>query len=478
MKLYLVRPAHAEARAAWSGGDRLRPLTARGERQAHALERALDRVPLSQIYSDSSLRSRETVDGLAIARGLSVESEDRLDPGTRAEEVLELLEEGAGGPTLLCASRRLIEELLVTLGVGEHESARPRCQKGSLWRLVLRGRRVVRAEYEPPRELEAQESPFRRWAVLDLGSTSFSLAVVDLDREGDWVPILRERATFRLGAHASADAAIPPEDCRRAVEAVRRLREEAENVGCEAIFPVATAIFRDAANAPALVSRMDAALGQPIRLLSGDEEARLAYAAIQHRLGIESDPLLAVDLGGGSLELATGCGARVDRTATLPLGVTRLRSELVSGRPDSRGEERAIRERVREVLNSGLPDLALPPSLRLAGAGGTLRAIARLTKVSSGGTTRSELNGAIVTQGQLEEIFERLRDGTKASKLGIPARRADLLPVGALVLSTLLSVLGIGELVVSDWGLREGVLLEALARRRAFADGTAKGRNL
>lgn len=424
-------------------------------------------VPLARIYSASSLRCRETVEGLAATRGLAVGTDPVFDRSGAAEEILDLIGADTRGPVLFCAERSLIEDLLVMLGVGEQDPAPPRCRKASVWRVERRRGRVVRADYlPPPREQTPTGGPSSRWAVLDLGSTSFSLVVVDMDAREGWRRVLRERVMLGLGAHVSSGRRIPVEDLERAGLAARRLRAEADSVGCRNLLPVGTAIFRDAENGSELIARVEEALGQPLRLLSGSEEAELAYSAIRSRLEIGKERLFALDLGGGSLEFAIGAGSGAERTVSLPLGVTRLHAEFVSGDRLSEDEEQAIRLRVREVVADCLESFGGPhQGHHLAGAGGTLRSLARLMSGRGKASSHLGLNRSILARNELEGIVDRMRSGASWVGPGIPRRRVALLPVGAIVLSTLLSTLEREALTVCDWGLREGVLLEALSRK-------------
>ena len=426
-------------------------------------------APLVQIFSSTPLRCRETVAELASVRGLGVEFDSRVHEEADASDVLELLAERPEMPTLICAGRRLISELLRTFDVRADDDSAPRCQKGSIWVLQGPGLHVDQAEYISPSEQPTARQAPQRLAVLDLGSTSFSLVVVDVTAEGHFEPILKQRLTLRLGAHSHAGGPIPEEDCQRAIEAVGRLRAEAESVESEALYPVGTAILRDASNASDLAARMCETLGQPVRLLTGEAEARLAYGAVQHRFGVGEECLLAADLGGGSLELAMGAGARCDWAVSLPLGVTRLRAELVRSSRLSVTEIEAIRERVHELVKPCIDKIEIPGTIRLIVAGGTVRALARLAVAWRKKADRSDLKGMILTRSELEEIFERLESASDEMKLAMPTvqpRRADLMPIGALILSELLEGLDRDALVVSDWGIREGVILEALASGR------------
>ena len=305
----------------------------------------------------------------------------------------------------------------------------------------------------------------KKIAVLDLGSTSFSLAVFEVAPKGRFKRILRKRITLRLGAHINRSGAIPESDCLRATEAVRRLRIMAADIGCETLLPVGTAIFRNAGNARELTARIEDVLDFPVRILSGEEEARLSYTALHHRLKLGETRVMVADLGGGSLELAVGIDSQPQWLVSLPIGVTRLHAEWVHTDLPSKNDARAIRDHVRDLLIDQVSKTGMDKPLRLAATGGTIRALARLALAWRKKSDRCALNGMTLTRKEIETTLTRLVTATHETRLEMPTvqpRRADLLPVGGLIVSTLLSVLAFDEFVVSDWGLREGILLEAL----------------
>jgi len=132
----------------------------------------------------------------------------------------------------------------------------------------------------------------------------------------------------------------------------------------------------------------------------------------------------------------------------------------------SSAEIQAVRERVHELVKACVDGVALLGATRLIVAGGTVRALARLARTWRKKANRSDLKGMVLTRSELYEIFERLESASDEMKLAMPTvqpRRADLMPIGALILSELLEVLDREALVVSDWGIREGIILEALA---------------
>jgi exopolyphosphatase/guanosine-5'-triphosphate,3'-diphosphate pyrophosphatase len=234
----------------------------------------------------------------------------------------------------------------------------------------------------------------------------------------------------------------------------------------DVFLPVATAALRDAANGAEVADRIGAAFGVETRILSGAEEARLTFAAFRRKLRIGTRSALGIDLGGGSLELITGDERDVHFDTTLPLGAARLHAELVRSDPMTRDEKRAIRDRVRALLDRHRATvLASDPRTAIA-TGGSLRALARLV-FAERGKDLTEIHGSFLDADTLRELSRRLAQSSQTQRLAMPGmrrQRADLVPTGAVVFRTLVEELGLPGLTVSDWGLREGVILEALDR--------------
>jgi len=302
-----------------------------------------------------------------------------------------------------------------------------------------------------------------RIAVLDLGSTSFHLLVADASPTGRIERVVRQRVMLRLGATIAAEGEIPKAVAARAVESARTLKELAEEHRADRLIPVATAALRDAKNGSALAASIARELGTKVRVLSGLEEARLIFGAFRRRVGLGSAPALGMDLGGGSLELAIGDDAEVHWETTLPIGVARLHGELVDNDPMKRRERKAIEERVAALLEPHRkPIRARAPKQQII-SGGTARALARI--VEEGGGGRDAKGGLRVAADEIALLADRLAEADHAGLLRIPGMkrsRADLLPTGAVVVESVMKSLALTELLICDWGLREGVILEAL----------------
>jgi exopolyphosphatase/guanosine-5'-triphosphate,3'-diphosphate pyrophosphatase len=483
LSLYLVRHAKALKRSRWSGADRMRPIGRSGHAQARQIAARLTSHPVERVISSPYLRCRQTLEPLAATLGLRLEIDERLAEGEPTAKALDLLCE-LDRPTAICSHGDVIPALVCELEErGMDVRGELRCEKGSTW--ILEGPGPRRASYRPPppksdvdaAELAApaeasadEESEESRVGVLDLGSTSFHLLVAEASAEGEMRRILRERRMLRLGAAIAGESRIPDAVCDRAVATARTLRRAAVRAGAERLFPVATAALRDARNGRALADRIAEAIDAPVRILGGAEEARLMFAAFARRVAMGRGLALGIDLGGGSLELAIGDARGVRWEETLPLGVARLHSELAREDPIPRRAARAIRRRVREALAPHLATIARHAPRVWVASGGTIRAVARRITARRGLRPTRSVNELFLPTVELTAARDELLRSTHAERLhmsGVARRRADLLPTGALILSTLAAELGLEGYTVSDWGLREGVILEWLGLARA-----------
>jgi exopolyphosphatase/guanosine-5'-triphosphate,3'-diphosphate pyrophosphatase len=314
--------------------------------------------------------------------------------------------------------------------------------------------------------------PTVRVAVFDLGSSSFHLMVVDASRDGRLEPVLRRRSFLHLGTEVARTGSVPGDRSALAVRTVKRLHAAAEDAGADVVVALATAALRDADNGTRLLGRLERILGSPITLLSGEEEARLCFLGQRAGVWVGERPVLGLDLGGGSLEAGIGTVDSIETVASVALGTARIRGELDTGDRLTADERTAIAALTVERAGPIAAMVAARPAAaeRVIASGGTVRALARLAMGLHRPPPRSSgapsVNQVEVPSGQLAELADRLATLDLDARMALPgiqARRAPLLPIGALVLSTLVECLGLRGLVVSEWGLREGAVLDSLA---------------
>lgn len=475
MKLYLVRHARAVPRTDWSGHDELRPLSARGREESLLLADSLaDDLP-TRLVSAPALRCQQTLEPLAVRHVVPLEVDERLAQGESAARVLELLPTVDDGPVVFSSHADVIEALLAVLELRMPGSADVTCcRKGAYWVLEGSGYTPSRARYVEPsgRRKPRLEPPPRdrrtvRAAALDLGSTSFNLLIADVRPDGGITPVIREKVMLRLGAVIANGGRIPKEVAKVAVQTARELYGLAQQEKVEHLIPVATAALREARNGRKVAESLGKALDEPVRILSGEEEAHLIFRAFGRRLNLSDAPVLGLDLGGGSLELAVGDGHCVAYEASLPLGAVRLHATHVDHDPMTPEEIASLREHVRNALAPHKQALMLRSPVRAIAAGGTIRALARVAEERRARREASESPAPHLPLAELRALEAILTTSTHEERLamrGMRRRRADLVATGAVILTTLAEELGRDAFTVCDWGLREGLLLDALER--------------
>jgi exopolyphosphatase / guanosine-5'-triphosphate,3'-diphosphate pyrophosphatase len=307
--------------------------------------------------------------------------------------------------------------------------------------------------------------------VFDLGSSSFHLYVCDVT-DGLLVPVLHRRAVLQLGAALGTGGTIPPDRASAAVAGAKRLRRSLDALACDVVVALGTAALREASNGPVVVRRLERAIGLRIKVLDGKEEARLCLVGQTASVWSGSRTVVGLDLGGGSLEVAVRRDGELEVATSLPVGAARLRAALGSPDPMSEAQRVEAWERTRETVSEVAEAVGATQGAahRSILSGGTARTLARLA--ASRGRPNSDstagVNQVELPHGQLDELARLLAPMTLNERLAFPGmnrRRAAVLPVGATILSATAAVLGVERYVVSEWGLREGAILDALESR-------------
>ncbi|MDX2732721.1 MULTISPECIES: Ppx/GppA phosphatase family protein [Streptomyces] len=303
-----------------------------------------------------------------------------------------------------------------------------------------------------------------RLGVLDVGSNTVHLLVVDAHPGARPLPAHSHKAELRLAELLDADGAIGPAGVDRLVTTVADALQAAEDKGCEDVLPFATSAVREASNADQVLARVREETGVDLAVLTGEEEARLTFLAARRWFGWSAGKLLVLDIGGGSLEIGFGIDEEPDTAVSLPLGAGRLTSGWLPGDPPDPAEVKALRRHVRaqiartvgEFSRSGRPDHVVATSK-------TFRQLARIA-----GAARSA-EGLYVqrtlTRKALEEWVPKLAGMTADQRgrlPGVSEGRAAQLLAGALVAEGAMDLFGVEELEICPWALREGVILRRL----------------
>jgi exopolyphosphatase / guanosine-5'-triphosphate,3'-diphosphate pyrophosphatase len=303
-----------------------------------------------------------------------------------------------------------------------------------------------------------------RLGVLDVGSNTVHLLVVDAYQGARPVPAYSHKAELRLGDHLDSSNRLS-RDCAVQLRAfVGEALGVAEDKGAQQLLAFATSAVRDAVNGDELLAWIQAETKVDIRVLSGPDESRLTFLAARRWLGWSSGRLLMLDIGGGSLEIASGVDEEPGVAISLPLGAGRLTRDWLAGDPPSRDEVRQLRKHVRAeiaatagtVMRDGRPNHAVATSK-------TFRQLARISGAapsSDGPYVRRILRHADVTA--LAERLTRTTAADRAQLPGVSRSRAPQLAAGAIVADATMDLFDLSELEICPWALREGVILRRL----------------
>ena len=303
-----------------------------------------------------------------------------------------------------------------------------------------------------------------RLAVLDVGSNTVHLLVVDAHEGARPIPAHSDKVELRLAEHLTDEGLVDDEGRRLLVDAVHRALGIAEDRGTEDLVAFATSALREAGNGPEVLDEVRGATGVDLEVLSGDDEARLTFLAVRRWFGWSSGRLLVLDIGGGSLELAAGTDEEPDVIASLPLGAGRLTRTMLPGDPPSAKDVKAARKHVRAEVAERLPPFEAGGAPdRVVGTSKTFKQLARIAGAPS--SDEGELVDRTVTAADLEHWAHELAGMTFAERAGLPGvsdGRAPQLLAGALVAETVVDLLGVEEVQVCPWALREGIILRRL----------------
>ena len=297
------------------------------------------------------------------------------------------------------------------------------------------------------------------YAVLDIGTNSVKLHIGQHFGEGAWRSVVDRAEITRLGEGLEESGEISTTALSRTTTAMRSMVDEARRNRVRAIAAVGTAGLRIAGNRDAVLLAMREATGISVEVVSGDEEARLAYLAVVTWLGLAADSVVVFDTGGGSSQFTFGRGTEVDERFSVDVGAVRYTERF--------GLAKAVTpEVVREVLTTLAADLrsldGRPQPRVLVGLGG---AVTNITAVMHGLATYDPdvVQGSVVRRNEINrqiELYASRDADSRRSIVGLQPKRAEVILAGACIIRGIMDKLGAESLTVSDRGLRHGVLVE------------------
>ena len=305
-------------------------------------------------------------------------------------------------------------------------------------------------------------------AAIDLGTNTVRILVAETDPATGLVPVWADQVVTRLGEGLAERGTLAPTAAERALVAVRRYRDRARELGAADVLLVATAAVRQASDGEEFLDRLRAEPGILPRVVSGEDEAGLTLLGASWGLGQVPGTFALLDIGGGSTEILVARRTGVLTAVSLTLGVVHLAERFFRRDPVALDELIACRAYVEGRLRDEAWDRIIPyaPAALVATAGTptTLAALDLGLSAYDAARVQGHRLGADAIQ-RLTAWLAALPLAERARIPGLEPGRADVIVPGAVVLASALAGLGLPAALVSDSGLREGILLDAIGWR-------------
>jgi exopolyphosphatase/guanosine-5'-triphosphate,3'-diphosphate pyrophosphatase len=299
-----------------------------------------------------------------------------------------------------------------------------------------------------------------RLGVLDVGSNTVHLQVVDAHPGARPSPATNQKVELRLHEYLNKEGEITAEGVALLEESIADAISHAKEFQTEEILAFATSAIRDAKNGKDILDQINQKFEIDLQVLSGDDEAQMTFLAVRRWLGWSSGRLLVLDIGGGSLEIAVGDDERAEATISLPLGASRLTREYLDSDPHTSKEIKALETFVNDAIKQSLPeDISKHIADHFVATSKTFRTLARL------GEHWFEDNPKYLKINSLTKMIPKLQDMSnkqRAELPGVSQSRARQIVAGAIVARNVMERLHINELEICPWALREGIVLRWL----------------
>jgi exopolyphosphatase/guanosine-5'-triphosphate,3'-diphosphate pyrophosphatase len=307
-----------------------------------------------------------------------------------------------------------------------------------------------------------------RLAGVDLGTLTCRLLITDLPPGGRLIEVRSERRILRLGEGVDQTKRLSVVAMDRVLNCLKEWREMIDAAHVDTAAAVATRAVRDAANRDEFFDRVKREAGFEVELLSGEEEARRTMLGIRSGLPYGVTDVLALDIGGGSTEFILDRPSQNPVVRSIDIGVVRLCERLLRHDPPTDDEARQAREWVARETKAAVADMGHYQMATFVGTEGTITSLAAMAqKLSTYEPAR--IHNYHLQLTTIQELEQTLLSRKKADRVGLPGLekgREEVIAAGAIIIRTVMETLGASSVLVSDLGLREGVLIALATRTR------------
>lgn len=302
-----------------------------------------------------------------------------------------------------------------------------------------------------------------RLGVLDVGSNTVHMVVVDAHPGANPSPYSTHKSVLRLMRYLTADGSISHEGVDHLVTSIGQAVASARAEKVHDLVAIATSAVREATNGPAVLEHIENETGVHLRVLDGEDEARLTFLAVRRWFGWSSGTIMLIDIGGGSLEMAIGPSEYPISARSVPLGAGRSTIGYLHDDPPTKDQIRRLRRHAFELVSDAADVFAeMPRPDHVVGSSKTIRSLARLAGETH---THGNISSQWLKRSDLKKWLPKLAElpaDQRQSLRGITADRAFQIVGGGIVLHQTMKALDVDELQVSPWALREGVILRYL----------------
>ena len=318
--------------------------------------------------------------------------------------------------------------------------------------------------------------PNKFLSAVDLGTNSFHLIIVEADKKGSFKIIDREKEVIRLGSHLGDDLKwISPEETEKAVEILNGFKKVVQSYLSRLSFAetdkaelkaIATSAVREAENREEFIDKIYKETGIEVEIVDGKEEAKLIYSGVQKALSVRNKKVLCIDIGGGSSEFILGSNGAVIFAESIKIGAVRLSRKFFPDYILTKQSIKLCEEYIEQQILAN-NSTHLNEEFEIAvGASGTIQSIAAMIHYSKDNSPFKSLNGFSFSLEELRKItslvLERRTVEERHSLKGIELKRADIIPAGLLILNKAFELFKLNKMTISEYGLREGVIIEML----------------
>ena len=308
-----------------------------------------------------------------------------------------------------------------------------------------------------------------RLAAIDIGTNSLHMIVVRVRPDLSFEIIDREKDMVRLGAGGLDGKALAPGAMQAALQVLSKFRRLAESHQVDRIEAVATSAVREAENGGEFLKAIFEQTGIRARVISGTEEARLIHLAASYGVGLSNDVGVTVDIGGGSVEITRGTGRSLSAGRSFKLGVIRLTERFVKSDPISERDERKMVRHIESELKTYLKTIAESGFDRVVGTSGSILSVGTIAATEEDGVVPTGIRNRRISAKQVHRVRKLLGSVGLQKRLLVPGlepRRADISVAGSILIDVILRRLGADEITLCDMSLREGIVLDFVARHR------------